>query len=112
MANALYPSKRRKATLKEKPLQHLETILGKAVKEVFSELTEKKAPKNVKKQANKIVKDYAETYRPKADEVDWDALSQDLEVAQRLFNLYQREIADKRLFELIEQDNVEFLLMH
>lgn len=110
---------RRKATIADKPNQHLDQIIAKAFKTVFSELTDKKAPKTVQKQANKIVSEYAETYRPRFDEVDWFAFNQDLEAVQLLFNLYQREIADarqeaenKRIFDIIENDNLEFLLMH
>lgn len=111
--------KRRKATISDKPNQQLDSIIAKAFKTVFGELTDKKAPKSVKKQANKIVGEYAETYRPTVDEVDWAEFNQNLEAVQRLFALYQREIADnqkleeaKRLFEMIENDNIEFLLMH
>jgi hypothetical protein len=111
--------KRRKATLAEKPNQHLDQIIAKAFKTVFGELTDKKAPKTVQKQANKIVSEYTESYRPKYDEIDWFAFNQDLEAVQRLFALYQREVADarqiaenKRIFDIIENDNLEFLLMH
>jgi hypothetical protein len=111
--------KRRKATLAEKPNQHLDQIIAKAFKTVFGELTDKKAPKTVQKQANKIVSEYTESYRPKYDEIDWVAFNQDLEAVQRLFALYQREVADarqiaenKRIFDIIENDNLEFLLMH
>ena len=111
--------KRRKATLSDKPNQHLDQIIAKAFKTVFGELTDKKAPKTVQKQANKIVSEYTEEYRPKFDEIDWFAFNQDLEAVQRLFALYQREIADarqiaenKRIFDIIENDNLEFLLMH
>lgn len=118
-----HQAKRRKATLSDKPNQHLDQIIAKAFKTVFGELTDKKAPKKVAKQANKIVKEYAETYRPTFDEVDWFAFNQDLDAVQRLFALYQKEITDarlleqqaleaRRIFEQIENDNIEFLLMH
>lgn len=110
--------KRRKATLSDKPNLHLDKIIEKAFKTVFGELTDKKASKEVQKQANKIVKEYTEVYRPKVDEIDWEAFNNDLQAVQLLFNLYQREITDnqkiiavKKLFDLIENDNIEFLLM-
>jgi hypothetical protein len=110
---------RRKATISDKPIQHLNQIIEKAFKSVFSELTSKKAPKAVQKQANKIVKEYTDEYRPNVAQIDWFAFNQDLEAVQNLFNLYQKEIANarqvaenKRIFDLIENDNLEFLLMH
>ena len=106
-------------TLADKPNQHLDEIIAKAFKTVFGELTSKKAPKAVQKQANKIVSEYTYEYRPKVDEIDWFAFNQDLEAVKRLFDLYKKEIEDdkkaisaKRLFDLIENDNIEFLLMH
>lgn len=105
--------KRKKATLAEKPNLHLDKIIEKAFKTVFGELTDKKIPKEIQKQANKIVKNYTDEYRPKVNDVDWESFNQDLEAVQLLFSLYQKEIAaSKKLFDLIENDNVEFLLMH
>jgi hypothetical protein len=110
---------RRKATLSDKPNEHLNDIIAKSFKEVFNKLTDKKAPKEVQKKANKIVSQYTDEYRPNVNQIDWFAFNQDLEAVQLLFNLYQREIADakqiaenKRIFDLIENDNLEFLLMH
>ena len=107
------------ATIADRPSRHLDEIIAKAFKTVFGELTSKKAPKEVQKQANKIVSEYADEYRPKVDEIDWFAFNQDLEAVKRLFDLYKKEIEDdkkaisaKRLFDLIENDNIEFLLMH
>jgi len=111
--------RRKKATLADRPNRHLDEIIAKAFKTVFGELTSKKAPKEVQKQANKIVSEYTYEYRPKVDEIDWFAFNQDLEAVKRLFDLYKKEIEDdkkaisaKRLFDLIENDNIEFLLMH
>jgi len=111
--------KRKKATLSDKPNEHLNEIIAKSFKEVFNKLTDKKAPKEVQKKANKIVSQYTDEYRPSVNQIDWFAFNQDLEAVQLLFNLYQREIADakqiaenKRIFDLIENDNLEFLLMH
>jgi alpha-amylase/alpha-mannosidase (GH57 family) len=111
--------RRKKATIADKPIQQLNQIIEQAFKTVFSELTSKKAPKALQKQANKIVKEYTDEYRPNVAQIDWFAFNQDLEAVQNLFNLYQREIADarqvaenKRIFNLIENDNLEFLLMH
>lgn len=110
--------KRKKSTLADRPIEHLNKIIDesfsdiKAAKEAFKELTGKKSSKNVKKQANKLVAEYSEAYRPKVNQIDWVAFANDLEAANLLFKLYQKEIADKRLFDIIENDNVEFLLMH
>jgi hypothetical protein len=93
--------------------------MAKAFKTIFNELTDKGSPKKVQKQANKIVSEYAETYRPKENQVDWLAFSKNLEAVQLLFSLYQREVANprkeaenRRIFDTIENDNLEFLLMH
>ncbi len=114
-----HQDKRRKATLKDKPNQHLDAIIAKSFKEVFNKLTDKKAPKEVQKKANKIVSDYSTEYRPTVNQVDWTEFNRDLEAVQRLFALYNREFAEnqkaiteKLLFDLIENDNIEFLLMH
>ena len=114
-----HQKKRRKATLSDKPNQHLDAIIAKSFKEVFNKLTDKKAPKEVQKKANKIVSDYSTEYRPTVNQVDWTEFNRDLEAVQRLFNLYNKEFAEnqkviteKLLFDLIENDNIEFLLMH
>ncbi|HQO15946.1 MAG TPA: hypothetical protein PLG02_03195, partial [Methylotenera sp.] len=67
----------------------------------------------------KIVSDYSTEYRPTVNQVDWTEFNRDLEAVQRLFALYNREFAEnqkaiteKLLFDLIENDNIEFLLMH
>ncbi len=120
--------KRKKSTLADRPNEQLENIIEtsfesiKASKEAFKELTSKKASKNVKKQANKIVKDYSDAHRPSFNNIDWTAFSENLEATQRLLNLYRKEIADEVISEnlerfklkqmRIEADNVEFLLMH
>lgn len=111
--------KRRKATIADKPNQHLDKIIETAFKTVFGELTSKKIPKEIQKQANKIVRDYTTEYRPSVNDIDWAEFNRDLEAVQLLFNLYNRELVErnraineKRMFDLIENDNLEFLLMH
>jgi len=114
-----HQDKRRKATLEDKPNKHLDAIIAKSFKEIFSKLTNKKASKEVQKKANKIVGEYAETYRPTVNEVNWTEFNRDLQAVQLLLNLYNKEfeenqkaITEKLLFDLIENDNIEFLLMH
>ena len=114
-----HQDKRRKATLKDKPNQHLDAIIAKSFKEVFNKLTDKKAPKEVQKKANKIVSDYSTEYRPTVNQVDWTEFNRDLQAVQLLLNLYNKEfeenqkaITENLLFDLIENDNIEFLLMH
>ena len=114
-----HQAKRKKAKIEDKPNQHLDEIIAKSFKQVFNKLTDKKTPKEVQKKANKIVSEYAETYRPTFNEVNWDEFNRDLQAVQRLFALYNKEfsenqkaISEKLLFDLIENDNIEFLLMH
>jgi len=114
-----HQTKRKKATIEDKPNQQLDEIIAKSFKQVFNKLTDKKAPKEVQKKANKIVSEYTEAYRPTFSEVDWAEFNRDLEAVQRLFALYNREfaenqkaISEKLLADLIENDNLEFLLMH
>lgn len=111
---------RRKLRLKEKPLQHLEFVLKNVVAEVFGDLTKPEIPKKVKLEAKKIVKAYEiEDFAPEGilsehvpPPIDFEALSSDSARLQQLMNLWQQEVENKRrLFNEIEEANIEFLLL-
>ena len=101
---------RRAATLKEKPLQHLDFILKNVVAEVFGELTTEVVSQEVKAQVEEIVKDYQMhgiISEHVVTPIDWEAFTHDIARIQQLMDLWQQEVENER----IEDFNRMYLLL-
>lgn len=111
-ATVNWQGKRKRATLAERPNEHLRQILDRAVAEYYGEIVNADLPKSVKTEAANLVKPFADKaarYKalPKPAEVNWAALERDANAVAALLGLWSAELAAKVALD----DDDDFLLM-
>lgn len=109
-----YQGRRRKRTLEEQPLKHLEHILDTAIREYYEDILESDATRAEKAEAGRIVKPFTEKrdaklrLTPDPDAVDWTALKADVIQARKLLELWIEAVRERE----ISDDDDEMMLLH
>lgn len=107
-----WQGKRRRATLADKPNEHLRQILDRVVAEYYAEIVESDLPTAIKQEAAAAVRPFAERKArhqaiPQALNVDWARLQHDAGAVGAILRIWHDEIAQ----EDIDDDETILLLM-
>lgn len=103
-----WQGKRKKRKLVDQPNKHLEYILHKVVSEYYRDIVESDLPKEVKKEAAKVVRPFVDKKVqgiPKTNSVDWIALQRESDRIGLLLEIWNEELI------AAEIDDEEILLL-